>query len=203
MVFLGLDFIISSLALILVCSYILYIYREQVFRFFYKKNNFNLFIRNIKQYLDVKYPKIKFDFKIVEDSKPEENPQTRCYLVINNLVLQYTNYELDTSNTNLSIQHNQLWNSYTFNSRPSGNKLPDDWAKRKNIAYQRDHGNCQRCGTHTKIETAHLYIVKPIEDGGQYYLENLITLCRDCDKITTNSNLKYLDIMDKLNSFVK
>jgi 5-methylcytosine-specific restriction endonuclease McrA len=54
----------------------------------------------------------------------------------------------------------------------------------------------------TKPETTHLVLIKSINEGGQFYLENLIIVCKDCHKITTKKDLKYLDIEDNLNSFI-
>ena len=200
--FWGLDFIISATALIVVAFAILYIYRDKVRKLFYKETNFSLFVKQLKEYLQTNHPQIQFDFRIIEHSKSEQNPQARSYMIIDNLINQFMNKDIKINGSNQAIQQNQLWDSYTFNARPSGNKLPDDWAKRKVVVSMRDKNICQRCGTYTKPEITHLYLIKSVKDGGQFYLENLVIICKDCHKITTNKNLKYLDIRDNLNTLV-
>ncbi len=202
MAFLGTDFIISSTILIVVLFLLLYIFRKKIFKVLYKEIDFNSFIKHIKEYLNTNYPKINFNYKIIDLSSNEQNPHTRCYIVVDNLVDQFINANIDTNFTPHAISQNQLWDSYTFNAKPIGTKLPDDWAKRKMVVAQRDHNICQRCGHHTKPETTHLFLLKSIKDGGQFYLENLIIICKDCQKITTKKDLKYLDIKDELNAFV-
>ncbi len=203
MAFLGNDFIISSTILIVVIFSLLYIFRKRIFKFYYKETDFDLFIRQIKRYLQENHPKINFNYKILISSLNIENPQTRCYIIIDNLVDQFINAKINTNFIPHSISQNQLWDSYTFNAKPVGTKLPDDWAKRKMVAAQRDNNICQRCGKHTKPETTYLFLLKSIKDGGQFYLENLIIICRDCHRVTTKKDLKYLDIKDELNAFVK
>ncbi len=203
MAFLGTDFIISSTVLIVVIFSLLYIFRKKIFQTYYKKTDFDLFIRQVQKYLQTYCPKISFNYKIIDLSSNEQNPQARCYIIIDNLIDQFINADIDTSFTPHSISQNQLWDSYTFNAKPIGTKLPDDWTKRKMVVAQRDHNICQRCGKHTKPETTHLFLLKSIKDGGQFYLENLIIICKDCHKVTTKKDLKYLDIKDELNSFVK
>ncbi len=200
--FWGLDFIISATILIVVAFTILYIYRDKIRRFFYKETNFDLFIKKLKGYLLTNHPKINFDFRIIENSQSEQNPLARCYIIIDNIINQFTNKDIKINGSNKAITQNNLWDSYTFNAKPIGNKLPDDWAKRKLIVAQRDKNICQRCGAYTKPETTHLFLVKSIKDGGQFYLENLVIICKNCHRVTTNKDLKYLDIRDNLNSLV-
>ncbi len=203
MAFLGNDFIISSTILIVVIFSLLYIFRKKIFKAYYQEIDFDLFYKQIKEYLKTNHPKINFNYKIITSSQNELNPQTRCYTIIDNLVEQFINTDIDTNFTPSPISQNQLWDSYTFNAKPIGTKLPDDWAKRKMVAAQRDKNICQRCGIHTKPENTHLFLLKSIKDGGQFYLENLIIICKDCQKVTTKKDLKYLDIKDELNSFVQ
>ncbi len=202
MAFLGTDFIVSSTILIVVIFSLLYIFRKKIFKAYYKGIDFDLFTKRIKEYLQTHHPKINFNYKIIDLSINEQNPQARCYIIIDNLVDQFINANINTNFTPRSISQNQLWDSYTFNAKPIDTKLPDDWAKRKMVVAQRDHNICQRCGIHTKPETTHLFLLKSIKDGGQFYLENLIIICKDCHKVTTKKDLKYLDIKDELNAFV-
>ena len=203
MAFLGLDIIISSNIWIIVAFYLLYHFRRRIFKSYYEKKDSNLPINKIKQYLKLNHPKIKFSYKVLDDIKDEQSSQSQIISAIDNLVIQFINFHIDTKSSNTPISQNQLWDSYTFNSKPNGNKLPTDWAQRKAVVLQRDKHICQRCGQKLKVENAQLYIIKPIKDGGQYYLENLLILCRDCEKITSKQDVKYLDIKDELNSFIK
>ncbi len=203
MAFLGNDFIVSSTIFIVVIFLLLYVYRQKIFKVYYKKTPFDLFIQNIKRYLKENHSKIKFNYSIIDKSSTELNPTTRQYLICDNLIEQFITIELKNIPIPNPIQQNQLWDSYTFNSRPNGLKLPEDWTKRKLIVLKRDHNICQRCGVFTKIENAHLILIKSIKEGGQFYLENLVIICKDCHKITTKKDLKYLDIQDKLNSFIQ
>ena len=47
-----------------------------------------------------------------------------------------------------------------------------------------------------------LYIVTPINEGGQYFIENLATLCNDCNKIL-NKKSHNLKIQDKLYDIIQ
>ncbi len=203
MAFLGKDFIVSSIILIIVIFTLLYIFRKKVFKSHYKETDFDLFVKHVKEYLKTNHPKIKFNYKIIESSASEPNPQTRCYTIIDNLVDQFINADIDISLTPRAISQSQLWDSYTFNAKPIGTKLPDDWTKRKMVVLQRDHNICQRCGFVTKPENAHLFLLQSIKEGGQFYLENLIIICKDCQRVTTKKDLKYLNIKDELANFIK
>ena len=199
---LGNDFIISSLILIISIFSLLYIFRKRIFKFYYTDDDFDLFFQKVQNYLLDKHPKIKFDFSIIDKLSTEPNPTTRKYQFIDKLIDQFLNHEVDISSANKPIQPSQLWDSYTFNAKPIGTKLPTDWAQRKLIALQRDENICQRCGASVKPETAYLFLIKSIKNGGQFYLENLVIICKDCNKVTTKKDLKYLDIKDEVNSFI-
>jgi len=200
---LGNDFIISSLLWIIIVFSLLYIFRKKILKFYYKNSNFDVFLKNVQEYLTTQHPKIKFDYSIINKLLLEPNPITRQYALIDNLINQFLAAPIDLSSVHKPISQNQLWDSYTFNAKPIGTNLPTDWAKRKIVALQRDENICQRCGTSVKPETAHLFLIKSIKDGGQFYLENLIIICQDCKKVNTKKDLKYLNIQDTLNSFVK
>jgi len=176
----------------------LYYFREKIFRFYYKKFDVNTILQNIKNYLETNHPFIEFNFEILNKSKTEQNPEIRIAMVIDNLVSQFINAKFDTTKLSLNISQDKLWDSYTFNSTPVKSKLPNDWAKRKVVALQRDNNTCQRCGINLKADKAKLHIIHPIKDGGKYYLDNLVILCNDCDKISSKANTNYLDIKEKL-----
>jgi hypothetical protein len=198
--YLGLDFIISSSILIVIIFSLLYIFRKKIFTFYYKDKSLDSFNNKLKTYLEANYPKIRFDYSIFQDTKKEPNPDTRRYLIIDNLVQQFINAKLDENISKKPIPKDKLWDSYVYDSKPDGNKLPKDWSRRKLLVLERDGNICQRCGTHTKPENNHLFNIKSLSDGGHFYLENLVILCNDCYKITTKKNIKYLDIKDALES---
>ncbi len=202
MFFLGLDFIVLSTILIIVIFALLYYFRDKLFKKKYEDTNINLFITHIKKYLKENHSKIYFDYSIIDKSVTEPNPTARAYTIIDNLISQFILAPIDIKHTPNPIGQDQLWDSYTFNAKPIGTKLPDDWTQRKMIVLQRDKNICQRCGAHTKPENAYLFLIKSIKEGGQFYLENLIIICRDCNKVHTKKDLKYLDIQDELNSFI-
>jgi len=203
---LQLDFIIVGI-FIIICLIPLYIYKEKIFNFVYKKNNFKTFIHNIKVYTKDNHPKIKFDFdKIIDDTKDEKNPNTRALLIVENLVWQFINYKY-ISTTKDPINKELLWSSYIDNSKPIKDKLPSDWSKRKELTWQRDKHQCQRCGFKMRLNDAKVTLLKPIEKGGRYNFENLETLCIDCYKIIKSKDLsktaKSLNIMDNLIKKIK
>ena len=125
------------------------------FKFYYKDTPFDKFIQNIKKYLEDNHSKIDFDFSIINKSSIEPNPTARQYLICDNLVEQFIAIELKNIPIPKPISQNQLWDKYTFNSRPNGLKLPEDWVKRKMLVLTRDNNTCQRCGIFIKIENAH------------------------------------------------
>jgi hypothetical protein len=198
----GEDFSIAVSILIVTTFSLLYYFRKRIFSFEYEKSDFDLFVNKLEEYLSLNHSKISFDYSIIDKSKLEQNPTTRAYIVINNLVEQFINHKINIASYIAPITQDKLWSSYTFNSKPVGNKLPSDWAKRKTLILRREKNICQRCGVYIKPENSHLSLVKSVENGGQYYIENLLILCRDCNKIHTNQSLKYLNIKEQLDSFV-
>jgi len=203
---LDLNFIIIG-TLIIISLIPLYIYKDKIIHLIYKKNDFNSFVNDIRIYLKQHYPKIKFDIQqAVEDTKTEQNPNTRLILVIENLIWQFINHKY-TSKTKDPINKELLWSNYLENCKPNKDKLPTDWSKRKEFTWQRDKHICQRCGLKLKLDDAKVVLLKPIKDGGQYNFENLETLCNDCNKILKSSDLsktaKSLNIFDNLMNKVK
>lgn len=197
---LDIDFIISG-SIIIAILIPLYIYRKKVYNFFTRKGDFKTFEENVKNFLETHYPKIKFDYSIINKSKTQKDEKLRQILIIEDLVSQFINYEYEL-HTQKSIHNDLLWSTYKQNCKPIKGKLPNDWAKRKEFTYRRDNGKCKRCGVNITSSDANVIFIKPIENGGGYNFENLITLCVDCNKILNpnreNKNIKNSWIEDEL-----
>lgn len=197
---LDIRFIISGTVIILLLIP-LYIYRKRVFKFIYKGVDFKTFLINLKYYLEDHYPRIPFNFDIVEKTIDEKNQQLRQMLVIEDMIGQFSNHEFDVQ-TQSCISNELLWSNYEQNSKPAKDKYPKDWSRRKECTWNRDNGKCKRCGTQTKLVDAQISFVKSIKNGGGYNFENLFTLCSDCNKIINSTNIqntsKDLVIQEKL-----
>ena len=207
MSFLGIDFIIlSSLWLIVVFTF-MFIFRKKIFSFYYKSNDFELFILTLKKYLRKTYPNFNFNFSYVEKLENEPNPQAKQYSLIDNIINQYQTKKF-TPNKTSTVPNNKLWSSYVLNSKPFKNKLPEDWIKRKALVHQRDNKICKRCSKTIGIKDSNIFMINSLENKGQYYIENLILFCLDCEKIENQKRdetktIKHLDIKDELYSLVK
>jgi len=207
MSFLGIDFIIlSSLWLTLVFAF-MFIFRKKLFSFYYKSNDFELFILTLKKYLRKTYPNFNFNFSYVEKLKNEPNPQAKQYALIDNIINQYQTKKFNTNKTS-TVPNSKLWPSYVLNSKPCKNKLPEDWIKRKALVYQRDNKTCKRCSKTIAIKDSSIFMINSLTNNGHYYIENLILFCLDCEKIETQKRdetktIKHLDIKNELYSLVK
>lgn len=197
---LGLDFVIGAL-LVISTLIPVYIYRHKLLGFIYAKSNFKTFILEIKKYLKNTYPKMRFDFDIIEKTKDEKNEKARCILVVEDLTRQFANYEKEID-TQDPIDSSLVWENYQILSEPVRDKLPKDWAKRKVLVWERDEKRCKRCGISLNINDAKVDLLKDIHDGGTYHFENLVTFCNDCSKLTSSNNkekaAKYLEFQDRL-----
>ncbi len=202
MVFLGLDFIVSSLIWLFVILLFVFLFRKHIKEFFYKDISFDIFFKELKQHLEQKYPELRFDFSIIETSKSELNPNARKYLILDDIINQYVAIKLDPSKYPKTSPQSLQWGSYIFNSEPHRGKLPPDWAQRKNALLIRDNKKCFRCSTLINLNDIQIHMIKSVENGGKYFFENLIPLCKDCDKIL-NNKIKHLDIKEDLYSLVK
>ena len=207
MSFLGLDFIISSLFWLTLVFSFMFLFRKKLFTFYYKSNNFDKFIEVLKKQLKQTYPKLTFDFSLIEDLKNEPNPQAKQYLLIDNIISQYQTKQFIPPKTT-SVPTNKLWPTYVLESKPTKSKLPNDWMKRKLVVYERDNKICQRCSKNISLKNSNIFMINSLQNKGQYYLENLILLCLDCDKIEKNKRdssikLNYLEIKNELYSLVK
>jgi len=200
--FLGLDFIVSSLIWLLVVILFVFIFRKHLKKFFYKDVYFDVFYKNLKDFLVENYPQTEFNFSIIETSKSEPNPNARKYLILDDIINQYISLKLDSSKYPKTSPQNLQWSSYIFNSEPNRDKLPTDWVQRKNALLIRDEKRCFRCSTKIDLNTIQIHMIRTLENGGKYFLENLIPICKDCDKIV-NKKIKHLDIKENLYTLVK
>lgn len=200
----GNDFIISSLIWLCVVLVFVFTFRHQLKKLFYKKTPFDV-LSKLKIYLEETYPKITFDFSIIETSKKEPNPDTRKYLIVDNIIDQYLRLRIDNKPTPKPISKNLQWQSYTFNCEPNRDKLPPDWLQRKNALLTRDNHSCFRCAKSLTIETSDIHMLRSLEQGGKYYLENLVPVCKDCKRVLSKDPKKqnHLDIKDDLQAIVK
>jgi len=202
---LGLDFAITGFVLVLLLVPF-YIYRKELYSFFYSKSDFEIFIQEVQKYLKSTHPKINFNFSMIQKTKQQKNPKTRQILIIEDIVTQFTNSSIEIPNYTNPVDKDWLWESYQQNSKPYKNKLPKDWSRRKDIVFKRDKNCCQRCGQKIEFDTSQIMLLKPVKEGGGYNVENLILLCNDCYRVLNSNDLsktaKSLNIMDKLISKV-
>jgi hypothetical protein len=206
--FLGADFSISSAILFIALFAFVFAFRKKIFFFIYKETDMELFLKQLDEKLKTTYPKITFDFKYLEKIENEPNPDAKKYALIDNIVNQYEALEFTAKNSNKSISANMLWSSYAFNSKNIKNRLPEDWLLRKNAIYERDEKTCQKCSKKLLPKDSDILFVKPLEKGGDFYLENMILVCSDCAKIEKykldkTQSLKFLEIREDLYSLVK
>lgn len=152
------------------------------------------------------YPKINIEYSaIIEKTKNELNLGIRETLIVEDVVKQFFNFEYSKKTQN-SIPKEKIWVNYEEKS-VSNPKHPSDWPLRKDFAWRRDNKCCNRCGNTLDLKDSYTNFVKEIKDGAGYNLENIITLCTDCNKIINSTNPKStissLVLSDKLMSFVK
>ena len=202
---LDLNYIIFS-SLIIACLLLLYIYKEKIFKIKSKDNEaFASFLKDLKLYMLQHHPKIEIDYRIVGKTKNEEDMELRQTLIIESVIKQFFNFPYQNE-TQASIPREKLWINYEEKSK-SNPKYPSDWALRKEFAWRRDNKCCNRCAQELNINETYTSFVKEIKDGGGYNLENIITLCVNCNRIVDSKNPKStissLVLNDKLMTFVK
>lgn len=204
MAFLGTDYIVSSIIWLILIVAFVFTFRNHLKKLFYKKTTFDTFISKLKTYLEKTYPNTSFDFSIIDQSKKEQNPDTRKYLIVDNIIEQFIAKKLPPLNPK-PISKDLQWSNYTFNCEPVRDKLPNDWMQRKNALLVRDNKSCQRCGKKLELDFCDIHLIKSVKEGGKYYFENLILVCKDCKKILLNDpkKLNFLEIKDDLYEIVK
>jgi len=205
MYFLGTDYIVSSLLWLLAVFAFVFTFRKQIMKLFYPKISLDLFISKVKTLIEKKYPDIKFDYTIIDLSSRETNPELRKYMIVDDMIDQFKRIQIDESKYHKTTAKELQWSSYIFNCEPNKDKLPTDWMQRKNALFLREHRKCFRCSTYIDITTLHPKMIRSLKDGGKYYLENLIPLCPDCDKLESDNPKKssFLNIKDTLYEIVE
>jgi len=205
MYFLGTDYIISSLVWLIAIFAFVFTFRKHIMKLFYPKTTLDLFISKLKTYLLKTYPDIKFDYEIISASTTEKNPELRKYMIADDVIDQFKRIPIDTTRYPKNTPKNLQWSSYIFNSEPNKDKLPKDWIQRKNALFVRENRKCFRCSTYIDMNSLQVKLIRSLNDGGKYYLENLIPLCSDCDKLLSDNPKKssFLNIKDKLYEIVE
>ncbi|NVJ53959.1 MAG: HNH endonuclease [Campylobacteraceae bacterium] len=166
----------------------LYIYRKEIYKRFYKKGSTKGFMKDCEIYLVSNHPKIKFNFNIEKKYEDEKDIRIKETLIVEDLISQYIEYDYELI-TQKSVPKEVLWGGYEANSRLiKDNKRPSDWAKRREVAWNRDKGKCNRCGIKTKLVDAQVLLAKQMKDGGGFNLENIVVLCSDCAKVIKSEN---------------
>lgn len=183
---LGLDYIFIS-SIIILSLIPLYIYREKVFKFLYDKDDLKSFLKDFRNYTQILFPKIKFDFTKIDISDKSLSPDVQKVLIIENILIQYIEYKY-IKKTQINIKKELLWGSYELDSIPKKSSTPKDLAKRKELTLSREEQKCNRCGKTIKTNSSMLLLIKPIENEGTYHFENLTVVCNDCYRIINNSN---------------
>ncbi len=202
---LGTDYVISSLIWLTLVGIFVFSFRKKIFKRFYVDDSFDDFVHQLKLYLEKNYPKLKFDLSIIQRSANEPNPDTRKFTIVSDIVTQFTNLPLDKSKfPKVTPPELHQWDSYVFNCEPHKQKLPPDWAQRKNALLQRDQGMCLRCTKSINLNNTDIHMIRSLEEGGKYYLENLIPVCKDCKKILQKDpkTSKSLQIKDDLEDLI-
>jgi hypothetical protein len=202
---LGYDFIISSSIWLIAIGTFVYTVKKVIIPKLYPKATLDLFLSKLKIFLEKTYPDIKFDFSIVGQSKSIEDPNERKLTIADNIFSQYKDLKLDSNKFPKTTSQSLQWSSYVFNCEPNKDKLPPDWVKRKNALIIRDHKKCLRCSKNITIDTINIYMLRSLKEHGKYNLENLISICKDCEKILTNNTKKQinLNIKESLNAIVQ
>lgn len=205
MYFLGTDYVISSIIWLTAIFAFVFTFRKPIMKLLYPQTSLDPFVSKLKHYLEKNYPKITFDLSIIGTSKSEKNPDTRKYIIASDILEQYKKLPLNPNKFPKSTPTSLRWDGYIFNCEPDRDKLPPDWAKRKNALIIRDHKQCLRCSKPVTLSTIEIHLIRSIEDGGKYYLENLISVCKDCEKILSNDPKKManLHIKDDLEILVE
>jgi 5-methylcytosine-specific restriction endonuclease McrA len=175
----------AILAVIFIILLILIVvFRKEIKKAFLQKDEFEEFIINIKKYLAYHYPAIPFNWKILDKVDKNTELASRESLVVSDLVEQFVNYSIDFNDEDRSVSTKVLWGSYASNCAVKRGTLPNDWARRKQVVYKRDHEKCQRCGCPLKYDQAHLLHITPPFRGGQHNVENMVIVCLDCFRVS-------------------
>jgi hypothetical protein len=168
-------------------------------------NKFDFFLKNVSLHMRRYHPKIPIDYSFVKLFKNEKNLKIRETIVVQEIVSQFYSFHF-AKTTQEAIPKEKLWPTYVDN--PKTPSYPNDWLQRKEFAYVRDLKSCKRCGKNLlSLNEVYNTFVRPIESGGSYNFENIITLCIDCNKILNSNNQKSstinsLKLYDELLDFI-
>ena len=166
----------------------LYIYRKEIYKRVYKKGSTKGFLKDCEIYLVSNHPNITFNFNIVSKYEDEKDIRIKETLIVEDFVNQYIEYEYELR-TQRTLPKESLWGGYDANSiLIKDNKRPVDWARRKEAAWNRDNGKCNRCGIKTKLVDSQALLARQMKDGGGFNLENIVILCSDCSKTVKSDN---------------
>lgn len=200
---LGIDFIISTSLLLLVLVPVYY-YKEELKGLLKINKNFSTFTNSIEFFMYKRYPKIKIDYSIFNNSNKEQDLESRELLVIEDILKQFYKYEYK-KRLKVRLTNDPLWKNYKENSRPSS-VYPIDWSRRREKSWQLQKCRCERCGKPIKLSNSYTVFVIPLAEGGTYAVENLSTICEDCKTISTSNNLKSvlpeLEIYEELRKLI-
>jgi hypothetical protein len=205
MYFLGTDYVVSSIIWLTLVGVFVFAFRKKIFKRLYPDDPLEPFIESVEEYLKKNYPKVNFDLSIIEKSESEPNPDTRKLAITSDIVSQFINIKLDKSKfPKVTPPELHKWDGYVFNCEPHKQKLPPDWAKRKAALLQRDHKLCLRCTKSIDMNSIDIHMIRSLKEGGKYYLENLIPVCKDCKKLLANDpkKSKNLQIKEDLEDLV-
>lgn len=198
-------FTLVSIFLIILLVF-LYFFRKKYTPKKYKNNDdLDLFLKDLKLYMTHHHPKININYSFIEKMRNENNLEIKEALIIENIVDQFISYNYKKT-TKKGLPKENYWASYLEKSL-SNPKLPNDWVLRRDFAWRRENKCCDRCGENIELDESHTVFVNEIKNGGGYNLENMITLCVNCNKILNNRNSKTiissLPLTDNLMMIIK
>ncbi|WP_419769347.1 MAG: HNH endonuclease [Candidatus Marinarcus sp.] len=195
------EFVFSALILI-ACLIPLYLKRKQIKQYFTQKSDTKDLVKEIKIYFQTVHPLINLDYAIVEKTRNEQNSDVRDIEIIEDLVSQYAHADIKIE-TPTGVNKDSLWGTYDILCIPQKDKLPKDLAMRKELVFKRDHAKCKRCGKSITLNNSYLHFLRNIAEGGTYHVENLVTVCSDCNKILKSTNLaKTIDTLEAFDHLI-
>ena len=183
-----LSLFISAIVLLTIAG-IIFFFKNKITigTFSYANTDLDFLIKEIQIYIKNTYPNIVFDYQKIEKIKHDHQIIAKDILIIEEIVTQFATQECDITPKQYANKE-QLWSGYDALSVPLKDKLPKDFMKRKELAFQLYHGRCARCGQKLDIQNAITFLIKKLENGGTYRFENIAVLCSDCNKILTTAN---------------
>jgi hypothetical protein len=175
------DFIIIS-GILLVMLLSLYTYRKKVKAVLTKSSDADLLLKDIQVYFTNRHPLIDINYSGVKKIIDQNDKSVVSLMIIDHIIMQYFNADIKID-TPRQLQKEMLWSNYEELSIPIKDKIPKDWRKRKEMAFLRDKKSCVRCGQKLEFKNAMPHLLKSIEEHGTYHLDNIVTLCSDCNKV--------------------